>query len=176
MSALDAWREAARARIPRGFLRRDRGGGLFVSDYPRYPGGGNVTLALQRAGFRVRVDGPLAYLNLAPAQIEEKAAACPIESPAPTDEALFPWALANRLIRNGGPVAEDDMPFVCLTLKRLDAGDLNALAKALSPLSALRQRQRRPLPAAIGRLILADLCRNSGSLSADYAAGKQTKA
>ena len=35
MSVLDPWRQALRLRIPRGFLRRDPGDMLFISDYPR---------------------------------------------------------------------------------------------------------------------------------------------
>lgn len=157
MSALDAWRSLARGLIPRGFLRRDRGDGLLISDYPRYPNGGQVTQALRNAGFRVEADGQAAFLGLSPAQINAQAVAAPDCGPAPTDETLFLWGLAHRLIRGGGVIAEEDLPAVYLTLKRLDAGDLDGLEKALSPLSALRQRERRPLPAALGRLILTEL-------------------
>ena len=157
MTALDEWRLKARALIPRGFLRRDRGDGLLISDYPRYPDGERVTAALMDAGFRVRVDGQMAILGLSPSRIDEQAGALTEHAPAPTDETLFLWALAQRIVRQGGPAAEADLPAIYLTLKLLDAGELSRLEKTLSPLSALAQRTRHSLPAAIGQMILAHL-------------------
>ncbi|MBR6184649.1 MAG: hypothetical protein IKQ41_00125 [Clostridia bacterium] len=156
MSALDAWRRHARAAIPRGFLRRDRGDGLFISDYPRYPDSGPVTDALRQAGFRVRLDGQLAVLGLSPAGIEAQAASLCGEA-RPTDETLYLWALAGRLIRSGGAATQADMPHIHFTLKCLDAGELSRLEKVLSPASALGQRTRHPLPAVIGRLMMDHL-------------------
>ena len=60
MNALDPWRQTLRPLIPKGFLRRDQGDGLFVSDYPRYGEAEPVSARIEAAGFRVALMDGLA--------------------------------------------------------------------------------------------------------------------
>ena len=62
-----ALREAARAALPEGaFLRRDRGGALFVTDAPRRCTDIHWRDALSEAGFAVEERGGLAFLSPGP--------------------------------------------------------------------------------------------------------------
>lgn len=67
-------RSAARAPLPRGaFLRRDRGGALYVTDAPRF--GGPIDWAA--AGFICREENGLAFLTPGEAWLLRLEARCP---------------------------------------------------------------------------------------------------
>lgn len=157
MSALDAWRRELRGLIPRGFLRRDQGEGLFVSDYPRHGEEESVSKALRERGFLVSLRDSLAYVDAPPEKYRELLNGLPEAEAAPTEESLALYALAQRLIRSKAEFFPDALPALRLTLKYLDAKDWKSLYQALSPLSALAQRQHKPLPATLGRVILFSL-------------------
>ena len=72
MSALDPWRQELRGMIPRGFLRRDQGDGLFVSDYPRHGEEEAVSGFLQDQGFSVSIRDFLAYIDAPPEYMRQK--------------------------------------------------------------------------------------------------------
>lgn len=157
MSALDEWRREARAQIPRGFLRRDQGESLFISDYPRHGEEAAVSARLRDNGFTVALRGGLAGID---GKIEKYGALLGGASPPPApaeDDSLYLWALARKIERGGGKVTEEALPTLRETLKYLDAGDWPGLYRFLSPAAALAQRRRAPLPAALGRLILREL-------------------
>ena len=155
MSALDAWRREIRALIPRGFLRRDQGNGLLISDYPRWAGSESVTDRLRRAGYRVEIREGLACLD----GTEEKyaALAVPCPQPPPPEDQLALWALARRLARDPVPIRDQPRQLLGMTLKYLDAGDFSGLYRALAPEIARLQRRGRPLPAMAGAWILTAL-------------------
>ena len=161
MSALDPWRRELRGLIPRGFLRRDQGEGLFVSDYPRHGEEAAVSGVLRDRGFSVSVRDSLAYIDAAPEQYQKLLDGVPDADIAPTEETLALYALGMRLIRSKAEFSPEALPALRLTLKYLDAKDWKGLYQALSPLSTLAQRQHRPLPTALGKLILASLSENS---------------
>ena len=58
--------------IPRGFLRRDQGDGLFVSDYPRHGEEEAVSGFLQDQGFSVSIRDFLAYIDAPPEYMRQK--------------------------------------------------------------------------------------------------------
>ena len=159
MSALEIWRRQMRPLIPRGFLRRDQGEGLLISDFPRFhvPG---VEEALNRAGFCVccqegmaRIDGTLEkYRELAESLLMEEIAIS-------ADNTLPLWALGKRLARHAAPLEQQPMDEIRLTLKCLDAGDTEALLRLLPARIALLQRRKAPLPALAGQLILDHLAK-----------------
>lgn len=161
MSGLAPWRRELRALIPRGFLRRDQGGQLLVSDYPRFPGAEEITARIRRAGYAVLIRERLAYLD----GTEEKYEALlrpllPAPDPAPGEDMPLLESLARRLCR-------EDMSFrpcaaLRIALKAWDAGDLSGLYAALAPEIARLQREKLPLPAAAGVLILAALNEGKG--------------
>ena len=157
MSALDLWRRELRLIIPRVFLRRDQGDGLFVSDYPRQGESAAVSARLREMGFSVTVRGTTAYLDASADRYQALLNALPQTEPEPAEDALPLYALAQRLLRGGAPFTPEAVSAVRLSLKMLDAGDFSGLYRALSPLSAEAQRKRQPLPAALGRLILFSL-------------------
>ena len=163
MSALDPWRRELRGLIPRGFLRRDQGDGLFVSDYPRHGEEEAVSGFLRDQGFSVSIRDSLAYIDAAPEKYQKLLESVPDAEIDPTEETLALYALAQRLIRFGAEFSPDALPALRLTLKYLDGKDWKGLYQALSPLSALAQREHRPLPAALGKLILFSLSEESHS-------------
>ena len=154
MSALDAWREELRRLIPRGFLRRDQGDGLFVSDYPRHGGEAAVSDALREAGFTVEkssfVDAPVIkvekYCALAGSLRDTE--------PPLTEECFWLRSLALHLQRTGAEPCPENLSLIRLTLKALDAGDLPGLERLLPPAVAEAQRKHIPLPKAAGQLII----------------------
>lgn len=154
MNPLDAWRGELRRLIPRGFVRRDQGDELLVSDYPRWDRAEEITAALVRAGFTVRPENELAYLDGSLRKYRALTAALVLETPRMTDENLFLYALGDRLLRYGGEVTEENLPLVRLTLKAVDGGDPNALARLLSPACAEAQRKHIGLPKAAGMMIM----------------------
>ena len=158
MSPLDAWRRELRVLIPRGFLRRDQGDSLFVSDYPRHISEAETTQALKQAGYSVRVENKLAAADGSLHKYRALAAALSLEVPRMTDENLALYALADRLLRYGGEVAEENLPLLRLTLKAIDGGDLSGLAQRLPPACAEAQRKHISLPQAAGMLIFQALC------------------
>ena len=161
MTALEQIRGRARALIPAGFLRRDQGDGLLASDFPRHPGGEETAEALRAAGFTVALRGGVAVIGVAAETMNAFCRRIPYTDAPPTEESLFLWALARRLLLRGGDVTEENLPIVYFTLKCLDAGDAGRLEKALRPLSAQALRRRAPLSAAIGLLILNHLIPSS---------------
>ena len=161
MNALDPWRRELRGMIPRGFLRRDQGEGLFVSDYPRHGQEDAVSNALRDRGFLVSIRDSLAYIDVPQEKYRKLLENVPDAEIDPTEETLALYALAQRLIRSGAEFSPDALPALRLTLKYLDAKDWKGLYQALSPLSALAQREHRPLPATLGKLIQASFSENS---------------
>ncbi len=154
MNVLDPWRRALRPLIPRGFLRRDQGDGLFVSDYPRYGDAEAVSARIEAAGFQAEIAGGLA--RIAP---ETSTAAALLDAAAPcqptvTDENLFLYSLARRIAGANAPLTPETEKAVWTALKLLDAGDMQGLYRFLSPAAALAQRRHRPLPGGLGRMIL----------------------
>lgn len=159
MSALAPWRAEVRALIPRGFLRRDPGDALFISDYPRLCDGAAVGNALAGAGFFAAEGGGLSRIDAEPEKYRAlMRALTPGEIPAPTDETLYLRALALRLLRAQTPPERQEIAPLRLALKCLDAGDLAALSGRLPPLLAAMQRRGAPLPSAVGALIFRALC------------------
>ena len=153
MSALDPWRRELRARIQFGFLRRDQGAGLFISDYPRL----GVKIDWTGTGFFAKEENGLARLDAAEETYRALLLGLPLRDPAPRDETLFLFSLARRLEKSGAPFSRDALPLVRETLKYLDEGGLNGLYRCLFPAAAKAQRLHAPLPAALGRLILHEL-------------------
>ena len=156
MTPLEPWRQALRSLIPRGFLQRDRAAdGLFISDYPCHcADAAAVDAALQAAGFQVTGAGGLRRIDGAPEAYRQLIAALPdVSLPAPTDENLYLWSLARRLLQGEGDPARQPIPPLRLTLKCLDGADTDALIRLLPPLLALHQRRGEPLPRSAGMLI-----------------------
>lgn len=157
MNALDPWRQALRPLIPRGFLRRDQGDGLFVSDYPRYGEAETVSARIESAGFRVTVTDGLARITPEKSTCEALLNAAPICQPTVTDENLFLYSLTRRIAEGNAPLIPETEKTVWTALKLLDAGDMPGLYRFLSSSAALAQRQHRALPAGLGKLILCFL-------------------
>lgn len=157
MSPLDTWRRELRALIPRGFVRRDQEGGLLISDYPRHGLASETTQSLLLAGYIVRVENQLAFIDGCLQKYQALAAVLPDAKPCPTDETLMLYALGHRLTRYGGEVTEENLPLLRMTLKAIDADDLNALPRLLSPACAEAQRKHIGLPKAAGLLIFQAL-------------------
>ena len=156
MTPLEPWRQALRSLIPRGFLQRDRAAdGLFISDYPCHcADAAAVDAALQAAGFQVTAAGRLRRIDGAPEAYRQLIAALPdVSLPVPTDENLYLWSLARRLLQGEGDPARQPIPPLRLTLKCLDGADTDALIRLLPPLLALHQRRGEPLPRSVGMLI-----------------------
>ena len=156
MTPLGPWRQALRGLISRGFLQRDRAAdGLFISDYPcRCADAAAVDAALREAGFTAAAAGRLRRIDAAPEAYRRLMAGLAETSlPAPTDENLYLWGLARRLLQGEGDPARQPIPPLRLTLKCLDAGDADALIRLLPPMLALAQRRGEPLPRSAGVLI-----------------------
>lgn len=154
MSALDPWRQTLRPLIPKGFLRRDQRDGLFISDYPRYGDAEAISARIEKAGFQVTVSDSLARIIPEMTTCEALLNAAPAGQPTVTDENLFLHSLARRILDSGAPLTSETEKTVWTALKYLDAGDMQGLYRFLSPAAALAQRQHRPLPAGLGRMIL----------------------
>ena len=157
MSALRPWRDELRALIPRGFLRRDQGEGLFVSDYPRHGDAAAITMGLMNAGYTVSLRGRIVGIDAQADKYRSLLEQLPDGNPAPREETLALYALARQMVRSKAPFSPQAVPTLRMTLKYLEAGNWAALERALPPLRALAQRQKRPLPAALGKLILFSL-------------------
>ena len=155
MSVLSPWRQTLRPLIPKGFLRRDQGNGLFVSDYPRYGEAEAVSARIEAAGFRVELADGLARVAPETETLAALLNAAPVCQPAVTDENLFLHSLARRIAEGNAPLIPETEKTVCAALKYLDAGDEAGLYRFLSPAAALAQRQHCALPGGLGRLILA---------------------
>ena len=162
MSALDAWRRELRRLIPRGFLRRDQGAGLFASDYPRFSGAEGVTAALLGAGYRVTVEKGLARIdgNEAKYHVFFTNLSCP--DVAPEDDTLYAVSLARRLIRAATQPEEEPLSGYPALLKALDEGKWQEAADDAAAWAAVCQRQGRKPPSAAGKLILIALIERKG--------------
>ncbi|MBQ6960614.1 MAG: hypothetical protein IJP78_06525 [Clostridia bacterium] len=154
MSVLTPWRQALRPLIPKGFLRRDQGDGLFVSDYPRYEDADAVSARIEKAGFRVTVTDGLARIVPAAETLAALLDAAPACTSAVTDENLFLHSLARRIAEADAPLTPENEKAVWTALKFLDAEDMSGLYRFLSPAAALAQRKHLFLPAGLGRMIL----------------------
>ncbi len=154
MSVLDPWRQALRPMIPKGFLRRDQGDGLFVSDYPRYGEADAIAARMEAAGFHASLSPGLARIVPTLENCAALLDAAPCREPAVTDETLFLHSLARRIAGTGAPLTRETEQAVWSALKFLDAGDLRGLYRFLSPAAALAPRKHHPLPAALGRMLL----------------------
>ena len=143
-----------RRLIPRGFLRRDQGDGLFVSDYPRHGGGAPVSDALREAGFTVEIRDGLAYVDGALKKYLDLAGGLRDTEVPLTEECFWLRSLALHLQKTGADPCPDNLYLIRLTLKALDTGDLPGLERLLPPAVAEAQRKHIPLPKAAGRLIL----------------------
>ena len=108
-SPLNAWREELRRLIPRGFLRRDQGDGLFVSDYPRHGEEAPVSDALRQAGYTVGLRGSLAHVDGGLEKYCALTEGLP-EMEAPLSEEFF-WlcSLANHLQKTGAEITADNL-------------------------------------------------------------------
>ncbi len=157
MSVLDPWRQTLRPLIPKGFLRRDQGDGLFVSDYPRHGNADGISARLEEAGFRATVTDGLARITPEAetlAALLDAASAC---QPVLSDENLFLYSLARRIAGTNAPLTPETESAVWTSLKYLDAGDMTGLYRFLSPAAALAQRRHCALPGGLGRMVLAVL-------------------
>ena len=157
MSVLGPWRQALRPLIPKGFLRRDQGDGLFISDYPRYGDAEAVSARIERAGFRVEIADGLARITPEAETLTVLLNAAPICQPTVTEENLFLHILARRIAKTDAPLTPGNEKTVWAALKYLDAGDMTGLYRFLSPAAALAQRKCRALPGGLGRMILCFL-------------------
>ncbi len=154
MNALDPWRQALRPLIPKGFLRRDQGDGLLISDYPRYGDAEAVSARIEKAGFRVAVADGLARITPERSTCAALLDAAPPCRTSAEEVNLFLYSLARRIADSGAPLIPDAEHAVWTALKYLDAGDEQGLYRFLSPAAALAQRNHQPLPAGLGRMIL----------------------
>ena len=154
MNALDPWRQTLRPLISKGFLRRDQGDGLFVSDYPRYGDACSVSARIEAAGFCVTVADGLARITPKMETCQALLNAAPVRQPTVTDENLFLYSLARRIAGTDAPLTPETEKTAWTALKYLDAGDQTGLYRFLSPAAALAQRNHQPLPAGLGRRIL----------------------
>ena len=157
MNALDPWRQALRPLIPKGFLRRDQGDGLFVSDYPRYGDAEAVSARIEKTGFRVELSDGLARVTPETETLAALLDATPACMPTATDENLFLHSLARRIAETNAPLTPETEQTVWTALKYLDAGDMTGLYRFLSPASAMAQRKHCALPGGLGRMILCFL-------------------
>lgn len=152
------WRKELRGLIPQGFLRRDQGEGLYVSDFPRFPGKEKVEKALMEAGFSLSIQGNAARIDGS----REKYISLLRSLPEPceislTEENFALHQLGKRLAKQSVPLEAQPLSPILITLKALDEGNLPALLSLLPPILALLQREKKPLPAAAGKLILLAL-------------------
>ena len=157
MSPLDPWRRELRGLIPRGFLRRVQGDGLFASDYPRFAGAEDVTAALLRAGYRVTVEGGVARIDGNEAKYHALFTNLPCPDIVPDDETLYAVSLARRLIRANTPEDEEPLGGYPALLKALDEGNWLKATDETAAWAAVCQRQGRKPPSAAGKLILLTL-------------------
>ena len=157
MSALDAWRREVRALIPRGFLRRDAGeDAVLVSDYPRWEEAGAVTERLRAAGYAVEVREGLAHIDGSREKYLRLFSALPCPEGTPTDETLYAFSLARRLIAADVSLEEQPLFLLGQWMKRLDGGDQRVIP-VIAAHAALCLRRKQPLPSAAGKLILCAL-------------------
>ena len=157
MSALDSWRGEIRPLIPRGFLRRDQGSGLLISDFPRFFPGQDVENALRARGFHVERMDQLARIDGSMEKYRQLANQLQYEALAP-DQGEWPlYALGLRLEKRKVPLEAQPMEWIRFTMKCLDAHQEGEIMRLLPPGIALLQRLHRPLPSLAGALILDDL-------------------
>lgn len=157
MRPLDPWRAELRALIPKGFLRRDQSPRfLFASDYPRFDGAEEITRALAAAGFSAAVRGRIAHLDAGGDKYASLLSRLPVPAVTPRDETLFAYSLARRLLQSGAPPDRQSLPLLGQWMKRLEAGQAGVYAE-IAACAALCQREKRPLPAAAGAIILCAL-------------------
>ncbi|MBE5781861.1 MAG: hypothetical protein E7329_00935 [Clostridiales bacterium] len=157
MSALNGWRALLRPLISRGFLRRDQGEeGLLISDFPRHLA--DAEEKIRRAGFTVAISGGMARIDATEDTYRVLMEGLPMPRAfSPREEDAYLYFLALRLIKADTPIPHQPLAPIRLTLKCLDGGEWDTLARKLPPMIALLQRQHMPLPSAAGKMILAAL-------------------
>lgn len=131
-----ALRKTARRCIPdRAFLRRDRGGALFVSNAPAYAETSAWLSRLQQEGFHCKSDGALLRIFPSPGLI----AALELSHPVPPDH------LCETLLRfRGQPPCEEASALFCTgvqLLENADPGRLGDYFKRTRQLAALCLRK-----------------------------------
>ena len=158
MNPLAPWRDELRPLISRGFLRRDQGDALFISDFPRHGNTEETLFSIRQAGFIVSIENGLARIDASPEKYWEMLRALPESPRFPlNDFNLYLYSLARRLAHTDVPPERQPLSPICFVLKCLDAGNLSALSRHFPPLLARLQREKKDLPVAAGKLILAAL-------------------
>jgi len=164
MSPLLPFRRLLRPLIPHGFLRRDKqAGSLFISDYPRFDQAGQVTKAIETAGFSVRLSGGLAHITPGEKLFFSLLSLLPCPPVSPRDDTLYACSLARRLLAH--PAADSAQPVAEMMqwLKRLDEKDPGVFAD-IGAYCALCQRERRGMPSLAGKMILCALNDDEGGI------------
>ena len=145
------------------FIRRSRSpDALFISDLPRRTvDAEDIVRRLEAGGqWRTWMRNGLLELDPAPLLWHSLIRSAPRVAPRPQDwYADYPFlaACARRLIADSPPPERQPVDPLRLTLKRLDAGELDLLERELPPILALLLRRREPLPAAAGLYVLGEL-------------------
>ena len=158
MNPLALWRNELRPLISRGFLRRDQGDALFISDFPRHGDTESICGAIRQAGFTVTLEKDLAHIDASPEKYWEMIGNLPETTDySPNDETLYLYSLARRLAKLDVPPEKQPLFPIRFVLKCLEGKDPTALSRHFPPLLARLQRKKEDLPAAAGKLILAAL-------------------
>ena len=109
--------------------------------------------ALRAAGFCVTVQNQIARIDGTREKYAALLGTFHAAAPLPTDETLFLYALAQRLIRARTPIREQPVHLLGWTMKCLEMDAWEELHQRLPAQIALCQRERVPLPSAAGELI-----------------------
>lgn len=158
MNPLSLWRDELRPLISRGFLRRDQGDALFISDFPRHGETESICAALERAGFTLIIEKGLASIDATQEKYRALIQSLPeTDHCIPSDANLYLYSLGKRLASMDVPFERQPLSSIRFVLKSLDAKDLSTLSRHFPPLLARLQREKKDLPAAAGKLILAAL-------------------
>ena len=146
------------------FIRRSRArDALLVTDAPRRAPARELLARLQASGeWTARVEAGLLQLDPSPAlwrRLILEAPPCTERSP----EAYhgFPFLVSCALRLTAAPVPPELQPTdpLRLTLKALEAGELDALQDELPRMLAVLLRSHMPLPEAAGRYVLSVLAK-----------------
>ena len=157
MKLLDGWRRQVRSVVPRGFIRRDQQtGALLASDFPRFDEAEKTARRLKEAGYTVHTMDGVAHITPGEDLFFRWLRELPCPPVCPTDDTLFSYAMAQRLLREKAPMNRRHLSLLVELCKALDAGNFTYL-NDFSQQLALCQRRHQPLPAAAGKLILCAL-------------------
>jgi len=155
MSLLDPWRRELRGLIPRGFLRLDRGEGLFLSDAPRQESAWRPAAEkMKEKGYTAELtDSGLLRIGVTAGKLRALWETLDTETNA-THRGEPLRDLALRLDARKEPLEEQPRAILYRIMKDLDRKEFARLDDWLRPCLAERQRLHLPLPAAGGRMIL----------------------